>query len=152
MSHYILCQRIMIFNFLATVAKLERWQDFITVSFSKSNPQNMTNYKKTYCTMNFHLDSRWEDSGGRNQFTIILWGRVIPLTILSRFATLFSPPPSPSKPRISSVGSSLESGSLEIITGDNSPGDSLIHVRVPSLGGIYCISWPSWGQKIKCEM
>ena len=22
----------------------------------------MTNYKKTYCTMNFHLDSRWEDS------------------------------------------------------------------------------------------
>jgi len=32
-----------------------------------------------------------------------------------------SPPPSPSKPRISSVGSSLESGSLEIITGDNSP-------------------------------
>jgi len=32
-----------------------------------------------------------------------------------------SPPASPSKPRISSVGSSLESGSLEIITGDNSP-------------------------------
>ena len=22
----------------------------------------MTNYKKTYCTMTFHLDSRWEDS------------------------------------------------------------------------------------------
>ena len=42
--------------------KKRPWQDFTTVSFSSSNLQTMTNYKKTFCTMTFHLDLRWKHS------------------------------------------------------------------------------------------
>jgi len=55
-----------------------------------------------------------------------------------------STPASPSKPRISSLGSSLESGSLEIITGDNSP-DMPPEQRPPRPLSSRCI--PSKDQK-----